>query len=818
MSAVLSWYVVVEVMGLLAFVSAWPWLSRLPERGYCVSKSLGVLATGLALWLGTAYGVLRNEPGGAVLALAVLAAMAVLSALRYGSLRELLGWLRCNKKLVVGAEILFLGAFLAWLVVRAFDPAADHTEEPMDLLFLSSMTTSPDFPPRDPWLAGYPVSYYYFGYWLLGGLAQLTLQAPEIAYNVGQACWLGLLALGSFGLGVNLVALGHGDGRIGGRALAGGGLAAALVCLASNLHFPVSWLESALRSGPAPFREPGWWWWQASRAIEDRDLGGGTIEVITEFPFFSYLLGDNHPHLLAMPYVVLAATLALAFFLHIRGSGLVPRSADRIGDVLLPSVVLGALIPLNTWDYPGMLLLFLSAVGLALATGSRLATTDSRGTAAASGLTPHDSPPTTPHDSGLATHDSRLATSVARLPTLWRAALFALLLVVVAWLVYLPYFLTAQSQVRGLLPNLFHPTGLGELGIVFGVLLPGLLLLFWRAHRETPVSGRRVVGLFAGGVGAFALWLVAGWLWTSLSEEGGAWIEETIRPLDTGAALGVIVSRWGAGWPVTVLLLAGLSLVGSLLLERRSEAGRAPGVTFGLLLAAVGLLLVLAPELVYVRDNFGTRMNTVFKLYYQAWLLLALAAATGLALAWRGERLERAGCAVAGLLLATGLLYAPAAVWSKTDGFAGPPTLDALAWVERLAPGEREAIRWVRRHTRFDERLVQTVGDSYNARQDLLSAATGRPTLLGWVGHELQWRGSEYATMAAGRGEAVQGIYNPSSSAELARLVREWDVGLVYLGPAERARYAVTPQHEMRLGSVLELAFESGEARLYRRR
>ena len=42
------------------------------------------------------------------------------------------------------------------------------------------------------------------------------------------------------------------------------------------------------------------------------DLLGNHIEVIDEFPSFSYILGDNHPHVLAMPIVMLVIAVALA--------------------------------------------------------------------------------------------------------------------------------------------------------------------------------------------------------------------------------------------------------------------------------------------------------------------------------------------------------------------------------------------------------------------------------------------------------------------------------------------------------------------------
>ena len=60
------------------------------------------------------------------------------------------------------------------------------------------------------------------------------------------------------------------------------------------------------------------WWWRASRVITDRDLLGNAVEVIDEFPFFSFLLGDMHPHVLGLPFVLLAVGLALALLLGVR--------------------------------------------------------------------------------------------------------------------------------------------------------------------------------------------------------------------------------------------------------------------------------------------------------------------------------------------------------------------------------------------------------------------------------------------------------------------------------------------------------------------
>ena len=142
-------------------------------------------------------------------------------------------------------------------------------------------------------------------------LAHLSGLSPEVAYNLGQACWFGLLVLGCFGLGFNLAALaGREKARVRGPLLCGG-LTAIVVAVTSNLHATVTWISSRLGSGTANDAGSGWWWWPSSRVVRDTDLAGNPVEVITEFPFFSYLLGDNHPHLLSMPFVIVCVAVAL---------------------------------------------------------------------------------------------------------------------------------------------------------------------------------------------------------------------------------------------------------------------------------------------------------------------------------------------------------------------------------------------------------------------------------------------------------------------------------------------------------------------------
>jgi uncharacterized membrane protein len=220
--------------------------------------------------------------------------------------------------------------------------------------------------------------------------------------------------------------------------------------------------------------------------------------------------------------------------------------------------------------------------------------------------------------------------------------------------------------------------------------------------------------------------------------------------------------------------------------------------------------IVAATELGFIKDSFGTRMNTVFTFYYHVWLLLALAGAPAAWLAWcrsplgrpaRAFRVAGAGALALGLTL--GLIYPLAATWTKSNGFRGSATLDGAAFLARAEPADAAAIRWLASRPGRPV-LVEAVGGDYEefAR---VSAFSGLPTVLGWVGHELQWRGP-IDELQLRQGE-VDTVYGRAGDDALA-VLRRYRVSYVFVGSLERQKYG--PQVEERLAAWLTPAFRSG--------
>jgi YYY domain-containing protein len=267
-----------------------------------------------------------------------------------------------------------------------------------------------------------------------------------------------------------------------------------------------------------------------------------------------------------------------------------------------------------------------------------------------------------------------------------------------------------------------------------------------------------------------------------------------------GARQRVRIAAWGAiGAAFVLSLLAPVDLSGVALLLAALAIALHAALTdrlviperFLWLLVAGAVACLLAPELVYVRDEFDNgelyRMNTVFKLGYQAYLLLAVAAAC--ALPWAGRWLPRrawaAWAAVGAVLLLLGLVFPYAGNWARRDGFRQSPTLNGLGWLRANAPGDIGAIEWLRANAPGDAVVLEAAGPDYSGfGHARISTFTGRPAVIGWAGHELQWKHDPGT-----RADDVRAMYAATTAASARPLLDRYGVRYVVVGPIERTDY-----------------------------
>ncbi len=272
------------------------------------------------------------------------------------------------------------------------------------------------------------------------------------------------------------------------------------------------------------------------------------------------------------------------------------------------------------------------------------------------------------------------------------------------------------------------------------------------------------------------------------------------------AALAAGVLLAAAGEPTLGLLVALLGL----LLPWPSPLDRVPpGLALVAAFAAWAAAILLGVELVFVRDSFGTRMNTVFKLHYNAWLFagLAVAVGIGLLLGARGWVRWTAG-GLAALAIAAGLVYPVSAIETR---LAAPPaygrTLDGAAY---LSTDERAAVEWLRQQAQTRRPVIAEAVLSEYSQGARMATFSGGVSVLGWPGHELQWRGP--LPVLGQREDDVKRLYTGDPAA-IDDVLQRYGVRYVVVGDLERS---YGPGVDARFHGRLPVAFRSGRVTIYR--
>jgi uncharacterized membrane protein len=233
---------------------------------------------------------------------------------------------------------------------------------------------------------------------------------------------------------------------------------------------------------------------------------------------------------------------------------------------------------------------------------------------------------------------------------------------------------------------------------------------------------------------------------------------------------------------------------------------------FVLFLISIGVLLILGPEFLYLRDNFGYRINTVFKFYYQAWLLLSLAAAFGVAVMLselRGIAAMFYSILIA-LVIGLGLVYPMFSIPSKTDSFRGnnpaQRTLDGSAYLANTMPDDYQAFQFMQT---LDAGVVaEAVGGQYS-EYARVATFTGMPTVLGWPGHEDQWR--DHALQGS-RQKDIETLYTTSDWTTMQNILKGYNIRYIYVGNLERSSY---PVNEEKFGLFLKQIYQHGSVTIY---
>ncbi len=834
LASVILWWLALLGLQILAWPVAFTVFGSLRDRGYAFARALGLILMAWVSWMLASSHLLINNLLPYIIALVLL---GLLSFLLWRRQREAMAafW-RERRGLILTLEGVFTAAFLFFVFIRLLNPDLWQPwfggEKFMEFAFLNAVLKTPYFPPYDPYFAGGIMNYYYYGYQLLAVLIKLTGLKPTIAFNLAIPTLFALTFTGVFSLAYTLAPRLRGRAQSWQDGLGAGLLAGVIVAVMSNLEGGLALIRNLAQVSPSHFSAtlpgletlvraaaaipavlagnvqlPAYNYWDISRVIP---------YTINEFPYWSFLFADLHPHMMGIPFTVLFLALAYQLISHQSSvishqfhseTALPPKTTSSVLPVLLfMPFVLGAIGATNTWDLPTYLGLGVLVWLLA---------------------------------------EWRAQKRIRILRTL----LFILYLAGASILLYLPFY--------------SHYTTVFQTGVAltYAKTDPGAWLRIWGFFVFVAISYFVVMLIYRPGDVLGLAWL------SGLFRH----FERSARFLDHFEAL--VARRWDLpftqavmaltvvaagvlaafGYWVIALLLALVVFIGLFLFRQKAD----PADQFVNALFFTGLLILLGVEIVYLKDflcgcgpgffskTHGEwyRMNTLFKFYIQAWVILGVAA--GAALPWMVDLTQRRkgakgekGASVwrwvwlitLGVLFALGLVFLVLGTKSRVnDRFPGPRpprnTLDGMAymtvgrynWPDNSHTIELkydyDAIRWLQAHVTGTPVVAEApaswyevngrnVGyDYYRAGGLRVGSMTGLPILLGQ--HQGEQR---YGWQVGQREQTARELWQTTDLNRARQLIDQLHVDYIYVGQLERILF--TPEQLAKFDALVR----SGEA------
>lgn len=322
----LIFYLAFSLFAPLGLVAARPFISNF-RSAYAVSKLLGLLLFGYLIWLLSTARFLDFQNIFFIKILLVFTVCVAVFLLIKNWPPE---W-RSKKGGNNIASLLLIEAFwiilyFAYLWLRSHNAEIHGTERFMDMAFFKASSMANYFPPTDPWRAGYPINYYYYGHYLFSLVSNISGVGANYAYT---------FTLGIIFSSASMLSLAFVRDFVSSRIFAP--LASFFVVVSGTAAFGACIVKTA---GICSYVK-------STRLYEPS-------YIINEIPSYSFTVGDLHAHLIALPFFLLAL-----FFLR----ELFERERVSYGFIGILAVVLASLGMANPWDFVSLaMMVFLIVV------------------------------------------------------------------------------------------------------------------------------------------------------------------------------------------------------------------------------------------------------------------------------------------------------------------------------------------------------------------------------------------------------------------------------------------------------------------------
>lgn len=325
LTVILRWYGIFFILGFIGLGFSQVLFKNWFDKGYGVSKFIGLLIVGLPLWLLASLKIMPFSQGNALLIIVLASFLSLFFIIK--------SKFKFNKFMLL-EEILFLIVFVIWCAIRSTNSQIEGTEKFMNLAFMNVLNRTEYLPPSDPWFSTGTINYYYLGHYLFTFVGKAAGITMAYAYNLAMVTIISFAFIGSFSIINQLL-----DFKKRKWSIVAGIMGATFLCFGSNMHYVVKWLEAVFAG-----QQFTYWFPDGTRIIPN---------VIDEFPAYSITLADLHGHYLGFPFLIVFLAVALVSW----KIGI--NTVKKLKFNLLISIFLFSLYGINTWDFITVNVLFI---------------------------------------------------------------------------------------------------------------------------------------------------------------------------------------------------------------------------------------------------------------------------------------------------------------------------------------------------------------------------------------------------------------------------------------------------------------------------
>ena len=169
-------------------------------------------------------------------------------------------------------------------------------------------------------------------------------------------------------------------------------------------------------------------------------------------------------------------------------------------------------------------------------------------------------------------------------------------------------------------------------------------------------------------------------------------------------------------------------------------------------------------------------MNTIFKAYYQVWIILSISLPLLLikiSSELKSLNVTRIIYTVIGLTISLSLVQNYSLILDNSNKFSKGFGFNNLEYQDNKLPGVLKSVDFIINNTSEDSIIYSGEGIDY-ADSSYFSVFTGRATPLGWPGHEAQWRGNHSEIYE--RKSDLKQLENINDNEQLLQLLRKYKI------------------------------------------